>query len=448
MTRPNFLFLHSHNTGQFVEPYGYAVPTPNLLRLAREGVLFRRAFAAAPTCSPSRAAFLSGMTPHSCGMLGLAHRGFAMADYDLHMARVMKANGYLTAMAGVEHTAPELNRIGYDLTLSRDDTNYPAAGDKLGAADAVTDFLRGRPREPFFVTMGLNETHRPFPTAEPAQHAAERANYALPMPPFPDNAITRQETADFKAAARIMDRSYGAVLSALDETGLAQNTWVFCFSDHGLQFPQHMCNLTDRGIAVYLIIRGPAGGTDGIGGGRVVDQMVSLIDLAPTVYTAASIPIPSPVEGKPLQQLLDGSNEEIHDEVFAEVNYHAAYEPMRAVRTDRFKYIRRFDRRTQLVLPNVDDTPSKQFLLDNDWLGQPREQEMLYDLLFDPHESQNLIGHPKYAPQLSDLRHRLNRWMLETDDPLLRNSVVPAPSGSKINDPDGRSPKEPPIEVQ
>ncbi|MCB0099428.1 MAG: sulfatase-like hydrolase/transferase, partial [Caldilineaceae bacterium] len=109
MTLPNILFMHSHNTGQFVQPYGHAVPTPNMQKLAEQGILFRRAFAAAPTCSPSRAAFLSGMWAHSAGMLGLAHRGFRMQDYGVHIVRTLKANGYHTALAGVEHTAPRLD---------------------------------------------------------------------------------------------------------------------------------------------------------------------------------------------------------------------------------------------------------------------------------------------------------------------------------------------------
>lgn len=440
MSKPNILFLHSHNTGQFVEPYGHAIPTPNLLRLAQEGVMFRQAFAAAPTCSPSRAAFLSGMAPHSCGMLGLAHRGFPMADYDLHMARVMKANGYLTAMAGVEHTAPDLATIGYDLTLSKDDTNYPDTLDKLGAAESVVEFLHSKPEQPFFVSMGLNETHRPFPSADPDTYAAEDARYTLAVPPFPDAPITRADTADLKAAARVMDNSFGAVLDALDETGLAENTLVFCFSDHGLQFPQHMCNLTDRGLAVYLFVRGP-----GFAGGKVVDAMVSLIDLAPTAYQAAGIEVASVVEGQPLQPLVAGEVDSVHDEIFGEVNYHAAYEPMRCVRTERYKYIKRYDARTELVLPNTDDTPSKQFLLDHKWTEQPREQEMLYDVIFDPHESNNLLDNPAYTAILTDMRGRLNRWMLDTNDPILITGAVDAPIGSKANDPNGLSPREEPL---
>src|SRR3954454_2720500 len=87
---PNILYIHSHDTGRYLQPFGHAVPTPNLQRLAREGVLFRRAFSAAPTCSPSRAALLTGQCPHRNGMLGLAHRGFSMNDYSKHILHTLR----------------------------------------------------------------------------------------------------------------------------------------------------------------------------------------------------------------------------------------------------------------------------------------------------------------------------------------------------------------------
>ena len=437
--KPNIIFMHSHNTGQFVQPYGYAVPTPNLQRLAEEGVLFRRAFATAPTCSPSRASFLTGMMPHSCGMLGLAHRGFAMSNYDYHIARVLNNAGYFTAMAGVEHTAPDLNSIGYQAILSTDDTNYPQDPPPAEPTQAVVDFLTHAPSQPFFLSFGLNETHRPFPKAQPQAHSAEDERYSLPPLPLPDTPETRADTADFKAAARVMDTAYGRVLRALDETGLAENTLVFCFADHGLQFPRHMCNLTDYGLGVYLIIRGPGG----FRGGQVCEAMVSLSDLAPTVYDLAQVDCPDFVQGQSLRPLVKGIKTDLHSAIFGEVNYHAAYEPMRAIRTERFKYIRRYDDRKALVLPNVDDTPSKAYLLDQDWTSQPRYQELLYDLVFDPAESQSLADQPDKQSLKKALSQQLTQWMQETNDPLLHNEQIAPPPGSQYNHPDGLSPREP-----
>src|SRR5438094_3612066 len=91
--RPNIIYVHSHDTGRYLQPYGHAVPAPNLQRLASGGVLFRSAFNAAPTCSPSRASLLTGQCPHSNGMLGLAHRGFFLTDYKRHIAHTLRAAG-------------------------------------------------------------------------------------------------------------------------------------------------------------------------------------------------------------------------------------------------------------------------------------------------------------------------------------------------------------------
>ena len=452
MNRTNVVFLHSHNTGRFVQPYGYAVPTPHLQRLAEQGVLFRQAFAAAPTCSPSRASFLTGMYPHACGQFGLAHRGFGMPDYSRHVVHRMKRAGYHTVLSGVEHTAPDAAAVGYDQVVCDHDANYPGAGTAAagtaGAAEAAAAFIRRqrsgaqrsgarrRPGKPFFLSVGLNQTHRPFPPADPAGHPGEDPRFCRPPAPLPDTPRTRRDTADFKAAARVMDQAFGRVLSALDDAGLADDTLVLCFTDHGLQFPRNMCNLTDQGIGVFLVARGPGGFT----GGRVIDAMVSLIDLAPTAYAAAGIDVPDFVQGAPLQPLARGEVDALHEEVHAEINYHAAYEPARCVRTERHKYIRRYDEYERVVLSNADDGPSKEELLSRGWEFLPREREMLYDLAFDPTEQHDLAACPAMAQAAADLRGRLDRWMAATGDPLLAGGRIDPPPGARVTGALARSP--------
>mgnify|MGYP001308609935 CR=1 FL=1 len=115
--KPNIVYIHSHDTGRYVQPYGHAIPTPAIQKLADQGVFFRRAFSAAPTCSPSRAALLTGQTPHSSGMLGLAHRGFSLADPRQHLAYTLKSVGYDTVLAGVQHVSDDSGSIGYTKNL-------------------------------------------------------------------------------------------------------------------------------------------------------------------------------------------------------------------------------------------------------------------------------------------------------------------------------------------
>jgi arylsulfatase A-like enzyme len=127
--------------------------------------------------------------------------------------------------------------------------------------------------------------------------------------------------------------------------------------------------------------------------------------------------------------------------LFFEVNYHAAYEPLRAVRTQRWKYIRRFDGREKPVLANVDNGESKVLWLKQGWPERPVPQEVLYDLCFDPNEMQNHVAGPEYQAVVQDLRQRLQRWMEETRDPLLTGPVS-APAGAIVNDPDAVSPRQ------
>jgi arylsulfatase A-like enzyme len=132
----------------------------------------------------------------------------------------------------------------------------------------------------------------------------------------------------------------------------------------------------------------------------------------------------------------------IRDEIFAEMTWHAAYEPQRAVRTQRWKYIRRFGQRTTPVLANCDDSPSKSLLLSLGWAHRTVPFEQLYDLAFDPNEAANLADDPACAEIRNELAGRLGSWMQDTHDPLLDGDPSP-PVGAEINDPDQLSASEP-----
>ena len=197
-------------------------------------------------------------------------------------------------------------------------------------------------------------------------------------------------------------------------------------------------NLTDHGIGVMLIMRGPGG----FRGGKVCDALVSHIDVFPTLCGLLHIERPRWLQGVSLLPLVRGEVEELHEAIFAEVTYHAAYEPQRAVRTQRWKYIRRFDHHLGPVLANCDDSPSKDVLMRHGWTERSRPLEQLYDLVFDPNEACNMANDLSMAVVLEDMRTRLDDWMFKTDDPLLRGPVA-APPGAELNDPAHLSPSYP-----
>ncbi|HEX4004809.1 MAG TPA: sulfatase [Acidobacteriaceae bacterium] len=424
--RPNIVYLHSHDSGRYLEPYGAAAPTPHLARLAEQGTLFRNAFSAAPTCSPSRAALLTGMCAHSNGMVGLANRGFVLNDYRKVMVHTLRAAGYTSVLGGLQHIANDPTVIGYDHILQQE---------KLSAvyvAPAAAAFLDSRPAGPFFLDVGFFETHREFPEAT----AEDNADYCALPRPIPDTPVTRGDFARFRASARVMDAGAGQVLEALERNGYAENTLVLSTTDHGIAFPRMKCDLTDDGWGVSMMMRGPR-----IAAGAVCDALISQLDIFPTFCDYLGIERPAWLEGKSFLPVLAGQTAEINEEVFAEVNYHASYEPKRAVRTTRWKYIRRYGDRKTPVLPNCDDSPSKSEWLRAGWGRQILDQEGLYDLVFDPTEHANLIHDPGHREIADQMRGRLRRWMEATNDPLLHGRVA-APAGAVVNDPREISPRE------
>jgi arylsulfatase A-like enzyme len=418
MNKPNIIYIHSHDTGRYIQPYGHAVSTPNLQKLAEGGVLFRQAFCTNPTCSPSRASLLTGQYPHQNGMMGLAHRGFSLNDYGRHIINFLRPYGYHSALAGMQHIASmhevPWQTIGYDTYL----------GDTPQAHEGAVKFLDNAPKEPFFLSVGFFETHRTFPT----EHPDDDPRYILPPAPLPDTPENREDMARFKQSARIFDRKVGMVMEALERNKLAKNTLVICTTDHGIAFPRMKCNLEDSGTGIMLIIKGPGG----FSGGKVVDGMVSHLDIYPTICDLLKIDEPEWLEGKSLSPLVNGEKEEIHEAVFGEVNYHAAEEPLRSVRTKRWKYIRRYDGRKNPVLPNCDAGFSKTTWLEHGWRDRAPFEESLFDLIFDPNEQNNLIGKPEYHDILEEMKKRLENWMEQTSDPLLTGKL-PVVEGMFLN---------------
>lgn len=437
MQLPNIVYIHSHDTGRYVQPYGHAIDTPNIQRFAEQGVLFRQAFCAGPTCSPSRAGLLTGQSPHSAGMVGLAHRGFALNDPTQHLATTLRRAGYRTALMGVQHVIDKDNwaKLGYD--------EFPGEGkERDDAHTRAARWLDERSDDkPFFLDCGFFLTHRTGKHAgrnsyhNHAESPLGDPRYIRPPAPLPDTPQTRQDMADFMVAARRYDDRVGSILDQLDKHGLRDNTLVILTTDHGIAFPGMKCSLTDHGMGVLLMMRGPAG----FSGGKVVDGMVSHIDIYPTLCDVLGIDRPRWLQGQSVLPLVKGEQAELHDAVFGEVTYHAAYEPKRAVRTTRYKYIRHFGGRGKGVMPNCDDSVSKTLRVDAGWRDRPVAEERLYDLLFDPVEACNRVDDADYAEALADMRSRLDTWMRDTNDPLLKGPV-PLPAGAFSNDVNDMSP--------
>jgi N-sulfoglucosamine sulfohydrolase len=428
---PNILYIHSHDTGRVVQPYGFQVPTPNIQLLADQGVLFREAFCAAPTCSGSRASLLTGLHCHNNGMLGLAHRGWELNDYGQHWVHTLRRAGYRSTLIGEQHISIDPGVIGYDEVVPVDSHHA-----EYVAPLTIETLHRGADSgsSPWFMSVGFFETHRDFS----APTSVRDTLYSLPPGNLPDVQATRKDVAKFKASARSLDQGIGAVLHAVHDLDLVENTLVICTTDHGIAFPGAKATLFDRGIGVMMIMRGPRGFT----GGKVIDAPVSHLDVFPTLCELAGLDCPSWLQGASLMPLVRGEVDRLHEAIFAEVTYHAAYQPQRAVRTERWKYIKRFDDYPHPVLANCDDSSSKELLVEAGWGEQIVPEEQLYDLILDPQEGHDLSGDPGRSEVLEEMRARLEEWMRRTEDPLLRGAVAP-PFGAAVNEQWQRSPDDP-----
>ncbi len=424
----NIIYIHCHDAGRYLSPYGEAVCTPNLGAFAGGAMNFRQAYCNAPTCSPSRAALLTGVTAHQAGMLGLAHRGFQLRDNEDHLCPFLASHGYETALCGIQHEWAYPGPPPYEKIIPQEGVeNREDVENDLKIGRAAASFLRTRrdPR-PLFLSVGFYYPHRILP---PADERFPSGQAPVP-PPLPDNGVVREDMAAYQTAAWWMDKAFGEVWSALKETGLADNSLIIFTTDHGIPFPKMKANLTDHGMGVTFLLKAP-----GQKVGRC-DAMVSHLDYFPTVCDYAGLPVPERCLGRSLRPLAEEAEGATGaEEVFAEVNYHAGYEPKRAIRTAQHKYIRNYELEYHPALANIDPCPTKTWMLANGLLRGPVPEEELYDLAEDPDETRNLAGSPAHAAVLEDMRARLNRWMKRTEDPLLAGPV-PAPAGAIVDPPD------------
>lgn len=431
MNKPNLVLIHTHDTGRHFGCYGVDVPTPNLNGLAAKGVLFRRAYCASPSCSASRSSLLTGLYPHNSGMIGLCHRGFRLNDPRQHLSHLFRNAGYATHLIGVQHEVKpeEIGSLGYDTVV--ENSKLPLHSAERG--EMAAQWLRSTPRNPFFLNVGFTETHRVFLPAEPS----DDPRFIATLPWLPDDPEIRKDVAELHTAVRHVDQAVGSILRALEETRLMENTLIVFTTDHGVPFPRAKSTLYDAGIGVALMMCGP----NGFSGGKVVDSMVSQVDFLPTVLETMGIPVPAHARGKSLVPLVQGEVTSIRDEVFAELTYHAAYDPMRCIRTPRYKYIRYYEERPQMVMANIDDSRTKDRLIELGFCEGKSSVEALYDVVSDPQESHNLADRPEMASVRDDLRYRLLRWMESTNDPLLKGRV-PVPPGAVVTPVTAKSPSE------
>ena len=491
--RPNILFVFADDWGRYASAYAKldgpgtlsdAVQTPNFDRVAREGVLFRKAFVSAPSCTPCRSALLSGQHFWRTGR-GSILRG-AVWDYsNPSYALLLRDAGYHLGETykvwgpGTPNDAPYgAGKHAYEKAggrfnqFSKNVTNLVASGTPLEAAkQALLAEVRGnlnafladrKPGQPFCYWFGPTNTHRKWQKGSGLKlWGINPDTLKGKMPAFlPDVPEVREDFADYLGEAQAVDAALGVMLARLTEIGELDNTLIVVSGDHGAPgFPHGKCNLYDFGAGVSLAIRGP-----GVTGGRVVDDLVTLPDLAPTFLEVGGLTPPAVMTGRSLVNLLrsskSGQVEAVRDAVYIGRERHVENAradylpyPQRAIRTHDFLYIINFrpDRwplgdpyrldganpptvtelteETRTTFPDDDAGPTKAWLVTMrndpqwkrhfDWAYAKRPREELYDLKSDPQQTTNVAADPRYAAARAKLETRLMGELQRTGDPRL-----------------------------
>ncbi len=386
------------------------VRTPNMDRLASEGMKFTRAFLTISSCSPSRSSILTGRYPHNTGAEDL-HQPLP-ADQQT-IARYLDDAGYYRASIGKWHLG-DAERRHWDEVV------------ECGGAETEDQAVRvigslSDSQKPFFLWVASKDPHRPY-QLDTIASPHEPSEVIVP-PYLPDHPKIRKELALYYDEITRFDQCVGGVYQALTEHGRLDRTVIIYLSDNGMPFPRAKTTLYDAGIHTPLIVRWPGHAPPG----GVQDGLVSTVDIAPTVLSIAGVEQMS-MQGRDLTAMLCDPAAAGREAIFAEANWHDFEKFTRAVRTERYKLVRNYywDKPLWNSVDSINSitwqgmmemkqagqlTPAQSFLFK-----PTRPFEEFYDLEADPYELHNVIDDPRYEQAVIELRIRLDNWRVETCD--------------------------------
>jgi arylsulfatase A-like enzyme len=415
--KPNFVFIIADDVGwNDIGCYGNeVVKTPNMDRLAREGLRFTNAFLTASSCSPSRCSIISGRYPHSDGA---AELHTPLPESQVPFPLLLKQNNYYTGQAGKWHMGPAAHQAFDRYT----DNNGYDNGD--GGEKNWLRFLKERPKDkPFFFWLASYDAHRPW-GADTFQITHDPAGIKVPLF-FADTPETRRDMASYYNEIGRFDYYIGKVRDELRREGVLDNTLIIVMADNGRPFPRCKTRVYDSGMKTPFLVFWPKGLKNK---GAITESLISAIDVAPTILELAGITPPADYQGKSFVPVLENPAAEIRSAVFSEHNWHdyEAYERM--MRTKDYLYV--WNARPNLTNcgPADSKTSPTQHSLNRlrdegkltpaqaDVFMVPRPAEELFDVKNDPRQLLNLASVPEYQEQLKEMRTLLKNWQYNTGD--------------------------------
>jgi arylsulfatase A-like enzyme len=409
---PNILWITSEDNSPYLGCYGDPLAqTPNLDRLAAQGVRYRYAFANAPVCSTARTTLITGMYATSLGVHNHRSR-VAIPEAFRFYPEHLRAGGY------------------YCSNNSKTDYNVSGRDDVWDQSSPEAHYRNRAAGQPFFAVFNLTTSHEGQAAPKPDKTDFRVAPDKIGLPPFhPDTPLIRRDWANYYDQMTTMDQQAGELLAELEREGLADDTIVFYYSDHGGALPRGKRNIHDSGTRVPLIIRFPRKWAQFAPAepGAWVDDLVSFVDLPATLLNVCGVPIPEHYEGRPF---LGAERAAGRDHVFLyRGRMDERYDTVRAVRDHQFRYVRNYSPHRPWgqhysypfrVLPSMGSW-REEFAAGrcNDeqsryWKAKPPDE--FYSLADDPFELHNLSDDPQYRDDISRLQAALRTEILATRD--------------------------------
>lgn len=418
--KPNIVWIVVEDMSAHFSCYGEAtIETPNVDGLAAQGALFENAFVTCPVCSPSRSAMITGMYQTSIGAhqhrSGRGELRLHLPDHVRTLPELLIEAGYFVTNSALRANSKQPDAIG------KTDYNFETPDDLYDG----NDWTKRAEGQPFFAQYQLaGGKNRAVRSSEqlPKEQLPTAVEVKLP-PYYPDDAVLREDWADYLASVLKTDAEVGEILKKLEDAGVADSTVVIFLTDHGVSHARGKQFLYEEGIRVPLIVRAPGAVEAGI---RRSD-LVAHIDIAATSLAFAGIEIPAHLESRPLFGEQAQRREFV---ISARDRCDETMERIRSVRTEKFKYIRNFYPERPLLQPNAykDNKPIYQRIRElhaaGELTGLPeqllmaptRPTEEFYDLENDPWETVNLAKDPKFRTQLREHRRTLERWIVSSQD--------------------------------
>jgi N-sulfoglucosamine sulfohydrolase len=414
--KPNLVVFICDDLGSLdLQPYGATdVRTPNMLRLANEGLKFTQAFVASPSCAPSRAALLTGLMPARNG---------AEPNHTRPRPEIKKLPAYLQELGYEVASFGKVAHYGHGPYYNFDVVGGEGGANYTGISQAVEFVNTRRSTKPLALFVGTNWPHVPWPEMSDYDGAA------IKLPPeHVDTPLMRKWRARYYTAVTKADDDLGQVLAAVEQKLDPKNTFIFFTSDHGAQLPFGKWNLYDAGIRVPLIVKGP-----GIKASTTTNAMVSWIDILPMLVDLAGGAPPADIDGRSFAAVIRSEKQSHKGEIFATHSGDREFNvyPIRCLRSGGWKYILNlhpeFQYATHINRGGERDgleyfrsweeaakTDSRARQLVQRYKQRPREE--LYDLTADPHELNNLADKPEHADRLAQMRANVAAWMKNQND--------------------------------